>query len=91
MKKSKFKSLSLQIEKEEIDDFRQIIKIKTLSNKELAIEYYKALMAESRTRMALRNTQYRVFLITDENYVILKENKDLTGYLEFFNLFYKVR
>ncbi|NQU84330.1 MAG: hypothetical protein HQ541_01085, partial [Mariniphaga sp.] len=80
--------LNLTIEEQALDDFRNMVKINGLPDKETAMQYFRQLVQERSLFVPLGNAEYRNFLITEENFGIFLEEKNITEYMDFYKRIY---
>ena len=85
----KYRSFGLEINSEDFDDYRSIVIISGVGNKEKALAYLKDVQADTRVAMSLRNVNYKSFLMTSENLLLFKSAKDINEYQKFYLLFYQ--
>jgi outer membrane protein assembly factor BamD (BamD/ComL family) len=67
-----------------LDNDLQIITVKNFTNKKKAMDYYQAIIADPNVYADMKDTDYRHFVITKDNYTRLYKNKDVFGYYQFF-------
>lgn len=68
-----------------INPTQQIIIVKKMANYEEAVDYYKSFKANKDNLSDIHTKGYQFFVITKENFVLFYKNKDVKGYLDFFN------
>lgn len=79
-----YRGSGIEITTRAFDDFRILVMVTGLQNKEKAESYFNNVQNDSRVSMSLRNIEYRSFLITGENLDALLESKDIQGYQKFY-------
>ncbi len=67
---------------------KTIILVKTFSNLDNAMKYYRDLRIDDKVFEGLDETQYKLIAVSRNNYTNLYRQKDLAGYVEFFEKFY---
>ncbi|PJA07950.1 MAG: hypothetical protein COX70_05070, partial [Flavobacteriales bacterium CG_4_10_14_0_2_um_filter_32_8] len=67
-----------------IDPLNQIIIVKKLKDYNAAIDYYKSFILNDDNLQDLNQKKYQYILITQENFVLFYQNKDIKGYISFF-------
>ncbi len=84
----KYRSYGLQIKSEEFDEFRSIVIISGIGNKEKAIEYFNAVSTDNRVTMSVRNVNYKSYLISIENLATFMKEKNIAEYQKFHDANY---
>ncbi|MFA6126685.1 MAG: tetratricopeptide repeat protein [Bacteroidales bacterium] len=92
--KLKFRVSNFNVEKYDEDFFEvastvldgelQIITVKNFSNKKLGMDYYQAITADPKVYEGMKDTDYRHFVISKDNYTRLYKNKNVFQYYQFF-------
>ena len=59
--------------------------IKSFSNQKAAMDYYTVYTGNREVLIEVNSGGYEMFVIHSTNYIELFKNKDVEGYLEFFN------
>ncbi len=67
-----------------IDALNQLIIVKKLKSYNEAIDYYKSFVLNNDNLVNLNQKKYQYFLISQENFVLFYQNKDIKGYQSFF-------
>lgn len=67
-----------------IDPTKQLVIVKKMNGYEDAIDYYKSFKANKDKLTDIHQKEYKFFLISKENFVLFYKNKDIKGYLKFF-------
>lgn len=67
-----------------IDPLNQLIIVKKLKSYNEAIDYYKSFLLNNDNLLNLNQKKYQYFLISQENFVLFYQNKDIKGYQSFF-------
>lgn len=75
---------AFSIEKEDYDDEHEMIVVKKLGKKELALDYMNVVMKNNELFERLARVEYSHFIITESNMEILLENQYLEDYMKFF-------
>jgi hypothetical protein len=76
---------TIKVSIEPLDDFRSILLVSGLGELTPALAYYRKAFADQALLASLKNVNYRNFIISTENLVIFKKEKNLIQYLDFFN------
>ncbi|MDD4645800.1 MAG: hypothetical protein PHY99_07415, partial [Bacteroidales bacterium] len=66
------------------DDQLQIITVKNFTNKKGAMDYYKSISLDDKVYEGMKETEYRHFVITKDNFTRLFKNKNVFDYFQFF-------
>jgi hypothetical protein len=92
--KLKFRLSNFNVEKFEEDFFEvastvfdqelQIVTVKNFNNKKDGMNYYLAMTADNTVYEGMKETDYRHFIISKDNYTRLFRNKDVFEYYQFF-------
>lgn len=83
-----YTNLSLNVEVLPLDDVRQVVRISGLPDKENARAYFNKVVNNRVLFSPLRNQQYRNFLITDQNFDVFLQEKNITDYMDFYKRVY---
>ncbi|MFW6310274.1 MAG: hypothetical protein ACOC1D_04160, partial [Prolixibacteraceae bacterium] len=83
-----YASLELAIEEEPLDNFRQIVAITGLPDKESALEYFKIMVQNRDLYAPLGSGSYRNFLISDDNFDVFLNEKNILDYMNFYKRVY---
>lgn len=67
---------------------KTIILVKTFSNLDKAMTYYRNLDGDEKVLEGLDESRYKIIAVSRNNYTNLYRKKDLDGYVEFFEKFY---
>jgi len=67
---------------------KTIILVKTFSNLDKAMKYYRDLKPDEKVFEGLEPAAYKIIAVSRNNYTALYRKKDLDGYVEFFEKFY---
>lgn len=67
-----------------LDEDLQIISVKNFTNKQAGMDYYQAITADPKVYEGMKDTDYRHFIISKDNYVRLYKNKNVFQYFQFF-------
>jgi hypothetical protein len=81
----KFNVSNIYINKE-----NQLIIVKPFKGEYAAIDYYKSFILNKDNLLELNGKKYNYFLISKANFGLFYKNKDLTGYLKFFKINFKI-
>ena len=71
-----------------LDDFRLIVKVEGLVNRQSGLDYLRAIAADQQVYGPIQNANYRNFIVTPENETIFRQNKNILTYMEFYKQFY---
>ena len=83
-----FEGENLQIKEESIDEFRVGIVISGLPDKEAATRYSRTVVQNRDLYEPLGQANYRNFLISDENFEVFLQEKNINAYMDFYKLIY---
>lgn len=83
-----FGSPQMKVKLEKLDDFRVMMIVSGLSNKNTAQDYFRKVIRERTLFTKVEQVNYRNFVIAQENIAILKKEKNLKDYMDFFTKFY---
>jgi hypothetical protein len=81
-------SLNLVIEEQPLDEFRENIVVSGFPDKETATRYFRTIVQNRDLYAPLGQGSYRNFLITEENFGIFMEEKNITDYMDFYKQIY---
>jgi len=81
-------SLNLVIEEQPLDEFRENIVVSGFPDKETATRYSRTIVQNRDLYAPLGQGSYRNFLITEENFGIFMEEKNITDYMDFYKQIY---
>ena len=84
----KYRGSNLVIKTEDFDELRSIMIVSGIGDLESAKKYMNDAESDSRVKMSLRNTDYRIYLISDSNLETFMASKDIAGYLKFYTEHY---
>jgi tetratricopeptide (TPR) repeat protein len=84
----KYRSEGVSLAYEPLDDIRVMMVVKGLANKERATQFMEEARTDQRISMALRSVNHKTYLISDSNFLKLKESKDLSQYQLFHDQHY---
>lgn len=79
-----YASKGLKVTSNLIDRSTQVVLVKSFSNKGEGMGYYDIFTSNREDLIELNSSGYDMVLISNENYVTLFKNKDLSGYVEWF-------
>lgn len=92
--KLKFRISNFNVEKYNEDFFEvassvldgelQIITVKNFNTKKDGMNYYEAVTTDPKVFEGMKDTDYRHFIITKDNYTLLYKNKNVFQYYQFF-------
>jgi tetratricopeptide (TPR) repeat protein len=82
---SNFGSTTIKVSVDPLDDFRSILLVSGLGEQASALAYYRKASTDPALLASLNNVNYRNFMISAENLVIFKKEKNLLQYMDFFN------
>lgn len=84
-----FRGADLRITNSFIDTDHQIIIVRSFDDKNAAMEYYNAFMANNKVLKDINtNAIYKKFVISTKNFTVLFRKKNMDVYQEFFNTNY---
>jgi len=66
------------------DGDMQIITVKNFTNKKVGMDYYKAIVTDPKVFEEMKETDYRHFIISKDNYTRLYKSKNVFQYSQFF-------
>jgi tetratricopeptide (TPR) repeat protein len=81
-----FGSPKIKVTAESLDNNRGIIIVSGLGEKGTATAYLQKTVSDPPLAAVLKGTNFRSMIISNENLVVFKQEKDLLKYLEFYNL-----
>jgi len=84
-----FNTSTLKVSITPLDDFRSILLVSGSGELSSALLYFKKLNEDPSVLASLKKESYRHFIISPANLEVLKKDKNLKSYLDFFNLIYK--
>ena len=79
-----YASKGLKVTSNLIDRSTQVVLVKSFANKGEGMGYYEIFTSNREDLIELNSSGYDMVLISNENYVTLFKNKDLSGYVEWF-------
>lgn len=85
---SGYQNLQLKIEEKPLDDFRQIIAVSGLTDKQGAMQYFSQLVQNRNLYTPLGNANYRNFLISANNFDLFLKEKNIVDYMDFYKRVY---
>jgi hypothetical protein len=83
-----YSNLNLKVDLKQIDEVRQVVRISGLPDLETARLYFTKVVNNRDLYVPLRNATYRNFLVTETNYNIFLEEKNIVEYMDFYKKFY---
>jgi len=83
--KDNFGSTSIKVSVEPLDDNRSILIVSGLGEKTSATAYLQKTVSDPSIKALFEGNSFRNFIITSENLVIFKKEKNLIQYMEFYN------
>lgn len=78
----------LKVTSEMLDDFRAVLKVEGLTNKQSGLEYLRKIAQDQSVYGPIENANYRHFVITPENETIFRQSKNILTYMDFYKQFY---
>ncbi|QGY44601.1 hypothetical protein GM418_13295 [Maribellus comscasis] len=81
-------SVSLTLEEKPLDNFREIVAVRGLPDKETALKYSANLVQNRDLYKPLGEASYRNFLISAENLDIFLSEKNIIEYMDFYKRYY---
>ncbi|WP_297089205.1 tetratricopeptide repeat protein [uncultured Draconibacterium sp.] len=85
---SNFASSNFVIEEQGLDAIRQLVIIKGMEDRDTAQRYFDIVKQTRSLYAPLGSAQYRNFLISDENFSIFLQEKNITEYMDFYKKVY---
>ena len=79
-----YASKGLKVTSNLIDRSTQVVLVKSFANKGEGMGYYDIFTSNREDLIELNSSGYDMVLISNENYVTLFKNKDISGYVEWF-------
>jgi len=67
-----------------LDEDLQVITVKNFNNKKEGMDYYRSITADPKVYEGMKDTDYRHFIISKDNYTRLYKNKNVFQYFQFF-------
>lgn len=83
-----FSKSTLSINSIILDKGYQMITVTSFKNAELALDFYHAIMIDDYVMGQVINTDYRMFVISIDNYPIFYRERNFDGYINFFKKHY---
>ncbi len=83
-----YPSQSLQLEEFEMDSENIILSVSGIPSKPAGMQYLQSIVQSQQVYDPLMELNYRNFIISDENFTIFLDNKDISDYIELFKIFY---
>lgn len=83
--KEYFNSQRLRVTSNLINRENEIVLIKSFSNQKAAIDYHTVYTGNREILINVNSGGFDMFVISSTNYIELFKNKDIEGYLDFFN------
>ena len=80
-----FGSASIKVNVESLDDNRSILIVSGLGAKGSASAYLQKTVSDQSLKTLFEGNSFRNFIITSENLIVFKKEKNLIQYMEFFN------
>ncbi len=85
---SNYESMSLTLEEMPLDNFREIMVVKGLPDKETGLKYSANLVQNRDLYDPLGDASYRNFLISTANLEIFLSEKNIVEYMDFYKIYY---
>jgi hypothetical protein len=67
-----------------VDPLNQLLIVKSMDGHDAGIDYFKSFKLNKDNLKTLNDNNYQYFIITKENFALFYKNKDIKGYLNFF-------
>lgn len=80
--------LQLKVEVKPLDEIRQIVVVKGLPDKETAMPYFSKVVNNRDLYVPLRQANYRNFLISELNFDVFLQEKNILDYMNFYKRVY---
>ncbi|MBP7508223.1 MAG: tetratricopeptide repeat protein [Prolixibacteraceae bacterium] len=84
----KYRSFSIEVTTEKLDDINTMVIVKNIGNKEKAADYFVNLKADQRVSSLIKDNEYKGYLISNENLMMLRQSKDVGEYQKFHDANY---
>ncbi len=85
---SNYADLKIEIKESSLDNIRQLITLSGFDDKESAMRYFKTIVQNRDLYKPLGKASYRNFLISDKNYKIFLQDKNIKSYIDFYKQTY---
>ncbi|MDP4186397.1 MAG: hypothetical protein Q8862_14730, partial [Bacteroidota bacterium] len=69
-------------------DFRSVLKVEGLKNQVEATEYLKKIVGQQQIFSIFDNLEYRNFIISEDNYITFRKEKNISDYVKFYKDIY---
>jgi tetratricopeptide (TPR) repeat protein len=79
---------SLAVTSVMLDDFRVLIKVDGLTSIQTGLTYLRLIVNDQQVYGPIQNANYRNFIISPENEMIFRKDKNILTYMEFYKQFY---
>jgi hypothetical protein len=66
------------------DDDIQVVTVKNFTNKKIGMAYYTSISTDPKVFEGMKDTDYRHFIISKDNYTRLYKSKNVFQYFQFF-------
>ena len=83
-----YSSLPLQLEEFEMGTESLVLSVSGLQSKTEGMQYLQNIIQNQQIYNPLMELNYRNFIISDENFKIFLENKNISDYMELFKIYY---
>jgi len=84
----KYTQDNLNVSSEMLDEFRIIFKVQGLASVQAGLTYLRSIVNEDQVYGPIQNANYRNFIISPDNEIIFKKDKNIATYMDFYKLFY---
>ncbi len=84
----KYRSFSIEVTTEKLDDINTMVLVKNIGNKEKSVEYLANLKADQRVSSLIKDNEYKGYLISNENLMMFMQSKDIGEYQKFYDANY---
>jgi len=85
---SNFGGAGFTISEQPLDDFRLMVMVDGIPDKETAQKYFSNVVRTRSLFTSLGNVEYRNFLISNTNFDIFLQEKNITAYMDFYKQIY---
>jgi len=85
---SNYESQDLKVEEQPLDNFRQIVYISGFPDKDKAKQYFDILVQNRELYAPLGSESYRNFLISEDNFDVFLNEKNILDYMNFYKRVY---
>jgi len=84
----RFPESGFSLTEQALDDFRQLIIIEGIPDKDTALQYFRNVVTQRDLFDPLGTAEYRNFLISDGNFKVFLQEKNIAEYMDFYKKVY---